>query len=55
MVVIDDGRGGKVVVQGRDGQTDGWSYPLAIKRVCVKTKLRAQIHYFILSPINIIR
>jgi hypothetical protein len=50
MVVIEDGHGGKVVIYGRDGRTDGQSCPLAIGRVRVKTELHAQVSFLRFTP-----
>jgi hypothetical protein len=51
-VVINDGHGGKDILLGRGGQSVGRMCPLAIRRVCVKTELYAQICFYVLIPVN---
>jgi hypothetical protein len=53
-VVLSDVLGGKDVVEGRDGRTDGWTRRIVIGRIRVKTKLHAQIRFYVLPLVNIV-
>jgi hypothetical protein len=53
-VVLSDVLGGKDVIEGRDGQTDGQTCRIVIGRIRVKTELHAQIRFYILPLVNIV-
>jgi hypothetical protein len=51
-VVLSDVLGGKDVVEGRDGRTDGRTCRIVIGRIRVKTDLPPQIRFYILPLVN---
>jgi hypothetical protein len=51
-VVLSDVLGGKDVVEGRDGRTDGRTCRIVIGRIRVKTELHPQIRFYILPLVN---
>jgi hypothetical protein len=51
-VVLSDVLGGKDVVEGRDGRTDGWMCRIVIGRIRVKTDLPPHIRFYILPLVN---
>jgi hypothetical protein len=51
-VVLSDVLGSKDVVEGRDGRTDGRTCRIVIGRIHVKTKLHAQICFYVLPLVN---
>jgi hypothetical protein len=51
-VVLLDVLGGKDVVEGRDGRTDGRTCWIVIGRIRIKIELPPQIRFYILPLVN---